>query len=138
MAVRSGNDRVTGKDGDGTELFDFVAATIDTPDGAIIDEEETRAIVEIIDTHFRTQQERTKALLGELLTARIIEALEDFALIRRVLEGIAFVDTPMIEVYITLRTVPTARQIAEAHGVAEQSASRTLKSFFDKVREKRR
>jgi hypothetical protein len=137
MAVRSGNDSVTGKDGDGTELFDFVAATIDTPDGAIIGEEETRAIVEMLDAYFRTQQERTKALLGKLLTARIIEVLEDFALIQRVLGGIAFVDAPMIEAYITLRTVPTARQIAEAHGVAEQSASRTLKSFIDKVREKR-
>jgi hypothetical protein len=136
MAVRSGNDRVTGKDGDESELFSFIAATIDTAEDTVISFESVREVVISIDTVFREQQERTKPLLAKLLTARLLDAIDEIRLVERVMADIAFLDGDIYSRYISNSTVPTAREIAEAHGVLEASASRTLKTFLEKVKPK--
>jgi hypothetical protein len=136
IAVRSGNDKITNKDGgeEDNELFSFIAAVIDTAEDALIKFESMREIVVSIDTVFRGQQERIKPLLAKLLTARLLDAINEIQLIEEVMPGMAFIDDDIYLRYKQNNTVPTAREIAEAHGVMEASASRTLKKFLEKVK----
>jgi DNA-binding Lrp family transcriptional regulator len=133
IMVKSGNTLITNKDGDADELFDFIASKTATPDEAATNEEAVKMLVLSIDTAFQEQQERTKPLLSKLLTARLLKALDDISFIEKVIAGIGFVDHELFGGYQKNGTVPTAKEIAESLGIMEASASRTFKTFIEKV-----
>jgi hypothetical protein len=133
IMVKSGNTPVTNKDGVADELFDFIASKTAMPDEVLINEEAVKMYILSIDTAFREQQERTKPLLAKLLTARLLKSLDDISLIEKFIPGISFVDHELYARYKRNGTVPAAKEIAESRGIMEASASRTFKTFIEKV-----
>jgi hypothetical protein len=133
IAIRVKN--AINQDGEKSEIFDFIAAKIDTPEEAATKENSIRVIVEAMDMEFRKQQERTKPLLKKLLTIRLIEAIDEIKFFEKILSGITFLDSEVCSQYKLHGSIPKAREIAEANGKSEESASRTLKIFLEKFRE---
>jgi hypothetical protein len=133
IMVKSGNTPVINKDGEANELFDFIASNTVMPDEIVINEETVRMHIQSMDRTFQEQQERTKPLLSKLLTARLLKALDDISLIEKVFSGINFIDYELYANFKENGAVPAAKEIAESFGIMEASASRTLKTFCDKI-----
>jgi len=107
---------------------------MDTPEETLIHEEKVREIILSVDEEFQKQQERTKPLLSKLLTAKLLNASDyAFQLIEKNVLRISFIDSEIFSVCAKSNVIPTAREIAEANGVHEASASRTLKTFLTRL-----
>jgi hypothetical protein len=135
--VRPGDEIKSNEDGDGYKLFDQIAANTELADERVEKIEFVREIVSLIDAAFREQQERTKPLLAKMLTALIIEELAVVSLMERTVRGAAFWDADIYADYKADGGIPTNREISAVLGVHEASASRTLKNFLEKIRQKR-
>lgn len=134
IVVKSGNKKISNEYGEESELFDFIAAKTDTPEETLIHEEKVREIILSVDEEFQKQQERTKPLLSKLLTAKLLNASDyAFQLIEKNVLRISFIDSEIFSVCAKSNVIPTAREIAEANGVHEASASRTLKTFLTRL-----
>jgi hypothetical protein len=134
-ATVSGNTKIQGKDGDGeTELFDLIAATEDTPDVTSAEDDSVRYIVRMMSLVFKLQQERTKRLLSKLLTACLLRELYLYTAVAEVVQNAMFADAEIIACYKNGGEIPSARQIAAQLETTEQQASRSLATFFEKLR----
>jgi hypothetical protein len=134
ITVKSGNKKISNESGEESEVFDFIAAKTDTPEETLIHEEMVREIILSVDKEFQKQQERTKLLLSKLLTAKLLNASDYvFRFIEKNVSEIYFIDHEIFSDYASNGVIPTAREIAEANGVQEASASRTLKTFLTRL-----
>lgn len=134
MTVRSGNELVRGKDGFESEVFDFVAADNISVEETLVANEIVREKILLIDKLFKATGKKSQPILSKILTARLSEVFSELGLIEWVVKTTSFVDRDIIGGYIKSKAVPTAREIAAAHGVHEASASRTFNTFLGKLR----
>ena len=127
------DETISNSDGERSSIFDTIASNTLNAEQKIEQNETQLEILCRVDTVFKTCQERQKALLSYLLTARLVPELDlnDYILER--LEEISFIDKALLKEFISSGKMPPARQIATEFGLSEQSASRTLKTFFEKV-----
>ncbi|MDR2728648.1 MAG: hypothetical protein LBB56_05900 [Chitinispirillales bacterium] len=132
-AAQSGDSSISNEDCDGSKLFDNIAAAIESAEERAEKLEFVREIIVSIDAAFKGQQERTKPLLAKLLTIRFIEALDDVSHIGEIAREQTFLDADICSDYKKRGKIPTAREIAAIFGVHEASASRTLKTFLEKI-----
>jgi hypothetical protein len=132
ITTQSGNNYILDKDGNSSELFEFITDTTETTEG-IVKFDAVREIVISIDVIFKEQQERIKPLLKKLLTARLIKTLEEISAIEEDTQKLTFFDKDIYLDYIKLGKIPTAREIADEFERDEASVSRTLKKFLEKI-----
>ena len=132
-AVASGNKTIINKEGKDDELFDFITGKLNTPEEAAVSMDGVRDIILSIDIVYKEQQVRIKPLLAKLLTMRLLRTLNDIQLIDEISSKVTFLDSEIYTNYLKTHSLPAAREIAEAHGVLETSASRTLGTFLQKI-----
>lgn len=127
---------VTNDDGDEIELFDLKADKADSAEQKIISSESFNELIILIDTVFRTVQERQKKLLSLLLTTEVVKSLEyDIEKSVDLLNERELFNVKIIDWCKAYGDVPTAKQIGEMCGVSEQSLSRTYKNFKEKLKQ---
>ena len=127
------NETISDEEGEESSIFDKIAAAEPSAEQSMEDREKQVDLIRRIDSAFRTCQERQKPLLSRLLTARLIRAIDLNDDLLTELEMVTFVNKTLVKEYIAGTEMPSARQIAKYYGLSEQSASRTLNNFLDKV-----
>ena len=126
-----GSETIVYEDGEEGSSLDSVA------DGMSIEElvtmEDTvKDFLQKIDTVFDSLQERQKAIISDVLTARIWSEIDERQLIR---EPYHFISRDIVEEYERTGTVPTQREIAAKYNRDEASVSRTMKVFEIKLKQ---
>jgi|GEM_PF-2515208 len=104
-----------------------------------------RQVIEPIDATFKKEQNRTKPVLSDLLTAYLLtdlksgRVLDDAAFVEKVFSGISFVNREMYARYVKSGDIPATKacEIAKTHGRFESSVSRTYSNFEDKWQQKK-
>lgn len=127
------DETISNSDGERSSIFDGIASNRPNAEQQMEQNENQLEIIRRVDAVFQTCQERQKSLLSYLLTARLIPEMDLNEYILEQLERISFVDIELLKEYIASGKMPSARQIAIEFELTEQSASRTLKTFFEKV-----
>ena len=127
------DDVVVNKKGEQESIFDTIASPIRTAEQNLDENEKQLDVLRRVDNVFQTCQERQKNLLSRLLTSKLIPEMDLTDYVVSHLESISFVDIGMVKGFISGDNMPTARQIATEFEITEQSVSRTLKIFFEKL-----
>lgn len=127
------NETISDEEGEESSIFDKIASADPNAEQSMEDKEKQFDLIRRIDVAFRACQDRQKPLLSSLLTARLITAIDLNDDLLTELETVTFVNKTLVKEYIAGTEIPSARQIAKYYGLSEQSASRTLNNFLDKV-----
>ncbi|MDR0453602.1 MAG: hypothetical protein LBH05_02170 [Deferribacteraceae bacterium] len=131
--ILSGNDKISNRDGSENNLFEYIAVSTKTPEEALVNASSAREIAVLINTAFRKQQERTKPLLSKLLTARLIDEIDEPQFLKEIMQDLTFVDEDIYSGYFTHGKIPMMREIASIYRTKEASASRMLNTFLRKI-----
>lgn len=86
----------------------------------------------IIDTEYQSLQQRQKKLISKLITLKISDYLQASENLLEEVQRYSFFDLEVFDLFAN--GLITSRLIATQCGVSEQSASRSLKVFLDRVR----
>lgn len=132
--VISGNATFKNKNGEETEIFNFIEAQETSIVKSLIEDEIVKEKILAIDSIFKIQREKSKTILSQLLTARLADVFYELGLIEWAAREISLVDIDILKDYLKKKEVPTARDIAKSNGLHESSLSRTLNGFLDKLR----
>ena len=128
------NDSYIDEDGESCELEGRLSAPSAIGICDAVEKSEQDAILEKyfseFDKIYCSQQERTKPIISDILTARIVG---DYDLMCKAIKH-EFVSKEVMEYYAENRKAPSQRQIAEKHGKKEESISRICKTFLDKFK----
>lgn len=124
---------VRGEDGEDLSLIDGKALDERSAEDTVEQQSQVQTLLNGIAALFVEQQERTKPMLGKLLTVWLINRLADKQAVRTYLDGQAFIDGDILRTYLQSGNLPTAKNIAEQFGVAESHASRSLNNFKEKI-----
>ena len=128
--------RISNEDGEESDIFDKIASADPSAEQSMEDREKQLDLIHRIDSVFRTCQERQKPLLSCLLTARLIPAIDLNNDLLLEFETISFINEFLMKEYISGMKMPSAREIAKEFDTSEQSVSRTLNTFWEKVSRK--
>ena len=131
-SISVASDIIYDNEGEENSLFDLIPAN----ENIANETEEKEALLSRlhqISDAFNACQERQKSILSSLLTIKILPTLPEYILKNPT--NYSFINITILTLFLSGEELPTARQIAAAHGVAEQSASRTLANFVKKLRE---
>lgn len=131
--IRVIDETVSNSKGESSSVFDGIASNRPNAEEMIEENEKQLEIIRRVDAVFQICQERQKPLLSYLLTARLIPEMDLNEYVLEELETISFIDKQLLKEFIASGKMPPARQIATEFGLTEQSVSRTLKVFFEKV-----
>lgn len=132
--VISGNSIVKNKDGEETELFNFIEAKETNVEQSLIEDEIVKEKIIAIDSIFKSQRDSSKAILSKLLTARLAEVFFELGLIEWVVKTTSLIDADILKAFLKRNEIPTSREIAKISGKNEASVSRTLNNFLEKLR----
>ena len=127
------DETVSNSNGETSNIFDGIASAQPNAEEKMIENEKQLDIFRRVDNVFIQCQERQKPLLSCLLTARLIPEMDLNDYVLAELEKISFIEKQLLKQYIASGKMPPARLIAAEFGLTEQSASRTLKTFFEKI-----
>ena len=131
-SISVASDIIYDNEGEENSLFDLIPANENIANEAEEKEALLNRLQQISDA-FNACQERQKSILSSLLTIKILPALPEYILKNPT--TYSFINITILTLFLSGEELPTARQIAAAHGVAEQSASRTFANFVKKLRE---
>ncbi len=134
--IRVINETISDAEGEESSIFDKIASTDPSIEQSLEDREKQLDLIRRIDGVFQTCQERQKTLLSCLLTAKLIPAIDLNDDLLSELETVSFINRTLMMDYISGMKMPSAREIAKVLNTSEQSASRTLKNFLEKVSRK--
>ena len=93
---------------------------------------EVQDLFVIIDTEYQSLQQRQKKLISKLITLKISDYLQASENLLEEVQRYSFFDLEVFDLFAN--GLITSRLIATQCGVSEQSASRSLKVFLDRVR----
>lgn len=127
------DETISNSKGEQSNVFDTIASTQPNAEQVLESNERQLEIIRSVDVVFQTCQERQKPMLSRLLTARLIPEMDLNEYIISELEGLAFIDMLLLKQYIATGQMPSAKEIAIEFGMLEQSVSRMLKTFFEKI-----
>jgi hypothetical protein len=121
----------TNEDGEIVDLLDLMA----DPEFDNLDQhgELVREILLAINEEYASCQERSKPIISAYLTVALRNEFEKLELNLSTCE---FIDQRIIDEYSSTGRFPTQREIAAGFGKNEASISRTIRNFFDKLKEK--
>ncbi|GHU81960.1 hypothetical protein FACS189468_5520 [Spirochaetia bacterium] len=126
--------------GEEISIFDSfdVLNRVSTPETKLEMNDEVIGLLQSIDSTYKNSRDSQKPLLKKLINSKLIPALLDLELdpVTVPYTAFDFWDTDIEKQYRLTGTVPTARDIAAMFDVLEQSASRTINTFFKKVEAK--
>ena len=116
------------EDEETSSIFDFI--------GEETDEDAKYEVEELfvkIEKEFNKLQQRQKRLISKLITLKIADSLQANEELYEEARQYSFFD---IETYCLAKDEdPTAKSIATQCGVSEQSASRSIKTFIERIKE---
>ena len=133
-SISVSSDIITDNDGEENSIFDLFSDKSSVANETE-EKEELLDTLRLIDEEFKNCQERQKSILSSLLTIKMLPDLPGYVLNNH--SKYSFINITMLESFLSGEELPSAKQIACAHGVSEQSASRTLSNFIKKIKEKR-
>ena len=106
----------------------------DSLEKRMLDMDAVRELLQSIERVFSGLQARQKPLMSELLTVRIWPALPEDC---RDVKVFSFLSADVIEAYRRTGRLPTQRDIAAKYGRKEESVSRTINRFLERVQDTR-
>lgn len=130
------SDTVTNEDGDEISLFDLQTSDKLTPEEYVLLEDNIRTLLNVFEEEYNSLQNRTKPVIKKLLTAKLIAEIEDSNKFKKYFNGFSYIDNSMVEDFITDKTIPTAKEIAESFNMQESGVSRILNTFLNRAQVK--
>lgn len=121
-------DSYTDSEGEERSLWDQLQGS-ETAESDIEYREAVELILTRIEGAFATLQERQKAIVSDMITARICRYLPEDAY-----ERFSFISKAVMEKWSRESYVPTQSEIAEKYGRKEASVSRTFREFTEKIK----
>lgn len=123
------NDTIENEDGEAFSIIDQVS------DGILIDQhlyisDSVGELLQTIEIVYDELQDRQKAMISDLITARIWSIVEELTVSK---SQYHFISKDIIDEYNLTGFMPTQRQIGEKYNRDEASVSRTMKEFMKKI-----
>lgn len=118
-------------DGESISIFDMIPSS-ESADSELYDKESCEEILSKIEECFLECQERQKPIISDSVTRLICEIIAQYEIN---ISMYSFINEQMVVEYIKAGKIPTQREIAAKFGKNEASISRTMKGFFDKLKE---
>ena len=118
-------------DGESVSIFDMIPST-ESADSELSDKEGCEEILSKIEECFLECQERQRPIISESITRLVCEIIVQYEIN---IGKYSFINAQMVVEYIKTGEIPTQREIAAKFGKNEASISRTMKGFFDKLKE---
>lgn len=115
------------KEDESDTIFDFIGEATD-----IESRFEAEDLIERIETEYQKLQQRQKQLISELITLKIAGVLVESDYLLNKASKCSFFDEEIFE--LSKKGLINAKAIASRCGVGEQSASRSVKIFLEKVK----
>lgn len=125
------SETIVYEDGEEGSSLDGVADEMSIEERVTM-EDTVKDFLQKIDAVFDSLQERQKAIISDVLTARIWSEFDERQLI---CEPYHFISRDIVEEYERTGVIPTQREIAEKHNRDEASVSRTMKIFEIKLKQ---
>ena len=125
------------EDGDECDLIDQIESD-NYADTGIIEYEEAKEFLELLELTFDQLQERQKPMLSMLITSKITLLVNEDERLSELIKSKSFYDEEVFFESLQRREQIQAKEIAEKFGVVEASVSRTWKIFREKVRTENR
>ena len=127
--------RGTNEDGEEYDLIEQLDSGEYT-DSQIIQIESAKEFLDLIELTYDQLQERQKPIISMLITSKLALMVGDDKTLSEYIKTKAYYDESIYEESLNRGEQIQAKEIAVQIGVAEASASRTWKTFKEKIREK--
>lgn len=126
---------VKSHDGESADLLDLQADKAKSAEAMLEEQEAILEKITQIDRIFVSMRDSQKRVLSVFVTAKTIEALDyDIHRVEEVLQGKAVYSRELLAYYGEHGELPTQKQIGVICGLPEQSVSRTIKTFKEKLK----
>jgi hypothetical protein len=119
-------------DGEEISVFDTINQGL-SPDVVIERHDEVIELLKSVAAAYIKSRDSQKPILKKLISIKLVPLVLEIEYMTELSLTYDFWDTEIVEQYRSTGLVPTARDIAAKYDVMEQSVSRTINNFFNKV-----